>query len=100
MEIILAGLALFLLAPLPAFFAIAIKLDSRGPVIFRQPRIGRRGCRSHGTCSGAGYFSVVPGRRADIFSDLEPPKRTYRVLRTPLGHQEARDVGRSNLGTR
>jgi lipopolysaccharide/colanic/teichoic acid biosynthesis glycosyltransferase len=46
MEIILAGLALFLLAPLPAFFAIAIKLDSRGPVIFRQPRIGRRGCRS------------------------------------------------------
>jgi exopolysaccharide biosynthesis polyprenyl glycosylphosphotransferase len=35
------GLAL--LAPLFLLLAICVKLDSRGPVFFRQPRIGRRG---------------------------------------------------------
>jgi exopolysaccharide biosynthesis polyprenyl glycosylphosphotransferase len=41
----LAGsvLALTLLAPLMALIAIAIKLGSSGPVLFRQPRAGRHG---------------------------------------------------------
>jgi exopolysaccharide biosynthesis polyprenyl glycosylphosphotransferase len=34
---------LLLLSPLFALVAILIKLDSRGPVFFRQPRIGRNG---------------------------------------------------------
>jgi sugar transferase (PEP-CTERM system associated) len=37
----LAGLALA--APAMALVALAIKLDSRGPVLFRQPRLGRSG---------------------------------------------------------
>ena len=39
----LAGalLALLLLVPLMAIIAVAIKLDSRGPVFFRQRRVGR-----------------------------------------------------------
>jgi exopolysaccharide biosynthesis polyprenyl glycosylphosphotransferase len=36
-----AVLVLLLLAPLMAMIAIAIKLDSRGPVFFRQRRVGR-----------------------------------------------------------
>jgi exopolysaccharide biosynthesis polyprenyl glycosylphosphotransferase len=36
-----AALALVVLAPLMAAIAIAIKLDSRGPVLFRQRRVGR-----------------------------------------------------------
>jgi exopolysaccharide biosynthesis polyprenyl glycosylphosphotransferase len=36
-----AGLALLVLAPLMGLIAIAIKLDSRGPVFFRQRRVGR-----------------------------------------------------------
>jgi polysaccharide biosynthesis protein PslA len=39
-DIILASLAIVLLAPLLLCAALAIKLDSRGPVIFRQPREG------------------------------------------------------------
>ena len=39
----IVGLAF--LGPLLVFLAIVIKLDSRGPVFFRQPRIGRRGER-------------------------------------------------------
>jgi lipopolysaccharide/colanic/teichoic acid biosynthesis glycosyltransferase len=43
MDIVGAAILLVLLAPLLVGLAIAIKLDSRGPVFFRQPRIGRSG---------------------------------------------------------
>lgn len=38
-----SALALALFAPLMVAIAVAIRLDSRGPVMFRQPRAGRRG---------------------------------------------------------
>ena len=38
-----AGLILLVLAPLLAAIAVAIKVDSRGPVLFRQRRMGRHG---------------------------------------------------------
>jgi exopolysaccharide biosynthesis polyprenyl glycosylphosphotransferase len=40
-----AVLCLLLTAPLFALIALAIKLDSRGPVFFRQLRVGRHGTR-------------------------------------------------------
>jgi len=39
-DIVLAGLALILLSPLFAIIALAVKLDSPGPVLFRQRRVG------------------------------------------------------------
>ncbi|WFE52129.1 sugar transferase [Micromonospora sp. WMMD1155] len=38
-----SSLALALLLPLISFIALAIKLDSRGPVLFRQVRVGQGG---------------------------------------------------------
>jgi exopolysaccharide biosynthesis polyprenyl glycosylphosphotransferase len=38
-----ASLGLLAIAPFMAIFAVAIKLDSRGPVFFRQTRVGRDG---------------------------------------------------------
>ncbi|MGI9183648.1 MAG: sugar transferase [Solirubrobacteraceae bacterium] len=43
MDLAGAAVGLFLLAPLLAFLAVAVKLDSRGPVFFRQRRIGLKG---------------------------------------------------------
>jgi lipopolysaccharide/colanic/teichoic acid biosynthesis glycosyltransferase len=43
MDLVSAGLGLIVLAPLFALVAVAIKLDSRGPVFYRQWRIGRDG---------------------------------------------------------
>jgi exopolysaccharide biosynthesis polyprenyl glycosylphosphotransferase len=42
-DIVLSGLGLLALSPLLICVAIAIKLDSRGPVFFRQRRVGRSG---------------------------------------------------------
>lgn len=43
LDLVVASVTLFLLSPLLALAAIAIKLDSRGPVIFRQRRQGFNG---------------------------------------------------------
>jgi exopolysaccharide biosynthesis polyprenyl glycosylphosphotransferase len=43
LDVLVASVALLLLAPLLAVVAIAIKLDSPGPVFFRQVRMGRNG---------------------------------------------------------
>ena len=42
-DILIAALALILLSPLLLIAAIAIKLGSRGPVIYRQRRVGQNG---------------------------------------------------------
>ena len=43
LDLILALLALILLAPLMLAAALAVKLSSKGPVIFKQKRLGRDG---------------------------------------------------------
>ena len=43
LDILVSSLALVALLPLLAWIALAIKLDSRGPVLFRQQRAGRDG---------------------------------------------------------
>ena len=43
LDIILAALALILLSPLMLSAALAVKLSSSGPVIFKQKRLGRNG---------------------------------------------------------
>ncbi|MGI8904366.1 MAG: sugar transferase [Solirubrobacteraceae bacterium] len=45
MDLAIAGTSLILLSPLAIAIAVAIKLDSRGPVLFQQERIGKRGKR-------------------------------------------------------
>jgi exopolysaccharide biosynthesis polyprenyl glycosylphosphotransferase len=42
-DLIGASLGLLAISPLMIAIAIAIKLDSRGPLFFRQPRVGRHG---------------------------------------------------------
>jgi lipopolysaccharide/colanic/teichoic acid biosynthesis glycosyltransferase len=42
-DVVLAGLLLLLASPLLALAAIAIRLESRGPVFYKQQRVGRDG---------------------------------------------------------
>ena len=43
MDVLFAGAGLLLVSPLLLAVALAIKIDSRGPVFFRQERVGSRG---------------------------------------------------------
>ncbi|MBC7236588.1 MAG: undecaprenyl-phosphate glucose phosphotransferase [Chloroflexi bacterium] len=43
MDVVVAGLGLILLSPVLLLTALAIRLDSPGPIIFRQTRVGRGG---------------------------------------------------------
>src|SRR5688572_5835796 len=43
LDIALAALALVIAAPILALAALAIRLESRGPVVYRQRRVGRHG---------------------------------------------------------
>lgn len=42
-DILGAGLLLLLISPIMAITALAIKLEDKGPVLFRQPRVGLKG---------------------------------------------------------
>ena len=42
-DVLAASVGILLVAPLMAAVAVAIRLDSQGPVFFRQPRVGRDG---------------------------------------------------------
>lgn len=42
-DILLSGVMLILLVPIMAIIALVIKLDSSGPVIFKQQRVGKHG---------------------------------------------------------
>ena len=42
-DIVLSGVGLLILSPLLVAIAVWVKLDSPGPVLYRQRRIGHRG---------------------------------------------------------
>lgn len=44
-DLVLASVLLLVTLPLAILVAIAIKLDSRGPILVREPRVDRRGRR-------------------------------------------------------
>lgn len=46
-DFLFSGIALILLLPIYGLIALAIKLDSKGSIIYRQPRVGTR-CRFRG----------------------------------------------------
>ena len=73
-----AGLALLLLAPLLLAVALAIRLDSPGPVFFRQQRVGRGGVP----------FSIHKFRTMQVDAPMRGPQVTVgtdpRITR--LGH--------------
>ena len=75
-DLVLSSIGLLFLAPVFAIVAVAIKLDSPGPVFFRQVRVGRAG----------GRFRIVKFRTmiadADRWGTNVSAARDPRVTRT------------------
>lgn len=83
-DLVGASLMLLFASPLMLLAAIAIKLDSRGPVLFRQERVGRRGhdfeiIKFRTMCDGADQQRAeVQGMNetAGLFKAAEDPRVT------------------------
>ena len=88
-DLLLAGTTLVLVAPVMAIIALAIRLTSKGPILFHQPRIGQGGRRF----TILKFRTMVPG--ADQQRDALLARSVYRDARlfkvvddprvTPLG---------------
>jgi exopolysaccharide biosynthesis polyprenyl glycosylphosphotransferase len=73
----IAALSLAFLSPLLAYIAIRIKLDSPGPILFRQERVGREG----------ELFQVLKFRT--MVADAEERKRELDSLNIHAGQHKA-----------
>jgi lipopolysaccharide/colanic/teichoic acid biosynthesis glycosyltransferase len=84
-DLLISGLLVLLLSPLLIGVALAVRLDSRGPALFRQRRVGH----------GEREFTVFKFRSMRV--DADP--RGHREYVTALinGEGEARNGGRENL---
>jgi exopolysaccharide biosynthesis polyprenyl glycosylphosphotransferase len=77
-DIAVASIVLFLLSPLLIAVAIAIKLDSKGGIIYRQPRRGRNGSEF----TIAKFRTMHPGaeaRRSDVLHLNEVDGPLFKV---------------------
>jgi len=88
-DVVSAVLMLVIFSPVLALVALLIKLDSAGPVLFRQTRIGYgnrpfKVYKFRTMKKGAEKEPGIPQRVEDIASFVfSPPKRDHRV--TPIG---------------
>lgn len=81
-DLLMAGTAAILLAPLMIAVAIAIKLDSSGPIIFQQRRVGK-----NGTFFNIYKFRTMHTGTPDLPTDQmmkmpSPITRVGRILRS------------------
>jgi lipopolysaccharide/colanic/teichoic acid biosynthesis glycosyltransferase len=80
-DIVVAGCLLFALAPLMALIALLIVLDTPGPAIFRQERVGLRRRRQDGTgIHGIGTFTIYKYRTMYHRSDSGAHRQYVQAL--------------------
>lgn len=72
LDVVVAAIALLFLAPVMALIAVAIKLDSAGPVLFRQQRIGMCG-RRFDVLKFRTMADNAEGQMEQLFSQSEDP---------------------------
>jgi exopolysaccharide biosynthesis polyprenyl glycosylphosphotransferase len=95
-DVIVASVTLIVLGPLFALLTAAIKLDSRGPVFFKQPRIG---------CQGDSFWmlkfrSMVPdaeARKAGLRSCNEVEGGLFKIHADPRITRVGRLLRRTSL---
>ncbi len=85
LDVVGAVIGLALLAPLFAVVAVCIKLDSRGPVFFRQVRMGERG-RTFRVFKFRTMVRDAESRKSDVAHlniHLEDDPRMFKVTDDP-----------------
>ena len=94
-DLIGATVGLIAIAPLMIAIAIAIKLDSRGPVLFRQTRVGRAGRRFE-ICKFRTMCADAEARKADLMARNEA-RGLFKIADDPRITRVGRILRRSSL---
>jgi exopolysaccharide biosynthesis polyprenyl glycosylphosphotransferase len=94
-DIIGSSVGVCLLAPVGALLAVAIKLDSPGPVFFRQQRIGRDG-RPFEMLKFRSMFDGAEAQRTAL-EDLNESEGTFKLSRDPRVTRVGRLMRRRSL---
>jgi exopolysaccharide biosynthesis polyprenyl glycosylphosphotransferase len=77
-DVVVSATALFLLAPVLAIIAVAIRLDSSGPAIYWQPRRGRLGSTFR-IAKFRTMFTGAEQRRADVLHMNEVDGPLFKI---------------------
>ncbi len=95
-DVVVSAGALLLLAPVALAIAIAIKLDSRGPVLFRQRRIGVRG-REFWLYKFRSMCSDAEERQAELRHRNEMDGPVFKIRDDPRITRVGRFLRRTSL---
>jgi exopolysaccharide biosynthesis polyprenyl glycosylphosphotransferase len=95
MDIVGASIGLIALAPLSLLVALAIKLDSAGPVFFRQARVGRGG-RQFRMIKFRSMFEGAEAQRAALDS-LNESDGIFKLSADPRATRVGRLLRRTSL---
>ncbi len=81
-DLLVAGPALVLLSPVILFLAVLVRLTSRGPALYRQPRVGERG-RIFTLCKLRSMVDGAERETGPVWASEDDPRQTRlgRVLR-------------------
>lgn len=95
MDVLGGGLALLVAGPVMAIAAVAIRLDSRGPLFFRQVRVGRDGRRF----VMLKFRTMVEGADAmkPMLQDAAPRGRLFKLRDDPRVTRVGRVLRRTSL---
>ncbi len=95
-DLLVAVAALVLLVPIIPLIAIMIKLDTPGPVFFRQQRVGRRGC-SFAFYKFRSMFVDADERKKEVEALNEQDGPVFKVRSDPRVTNVGRFLRRSSL---
>src|SRR2546426_292703 len=95
-DVVLSSLGLLITAPLIALIALAIKLDSRGPVFYRAPRAGRKG-ENFACCKFRTMVVNADGWKERLRKNNEREGPTFKIAADPRVTRVGRFLRRYSL---
>ena len=95
MDIVIAAGGLLILAPFGALIALAIRLDTPGPIFFRQPRVGRDG-RTFQLVKFRSMVDRAEAQRAELEA-LNESEGVFKLSRDPRVTRVGRLLRRTSL---
>ncbi len=96
LDVLLAALALLLLFPLLLVIALLIRLDSPGPVLFIQTRVGKHG-RSFPVFKFRSMFTDAEERLASVLDSNERSGPVFKMRHDPRITRVGRPLRRCSL---